>query len=168
MALLAHARGDVTTISKRVERAIYLLILHGADIATAAQSAGLKDKSLRAALAKPHVKAFRLSVQRAHIDAEGERSLAVLVRLRDSAASEHVQLQAAQHLAALAGIRPVEEHHHRHDVTVTPGYVIDLSGPRTPVIEGLTDQHSHKYSAIDVDDGSEALENRQISTSENT
>ncbi len=125
--------------------AIEALVVNGKTADEAAQIGGMKPESLKRALKKPHVREYREALSHAHLNAEGERSVAKLIALRDGAASEHVQLEAAKHLMALAGIKPKEEAtvHHVHQVA---GYVIDIS-PKQPVISPPTIENG----AIDVE-----------------
>jgi hypothetical protein len=138
-ATQAATGGSLKRITRATGRAIELMVYEGFSIADAAQAAELKVESLRAALRKPHVAAHKTSLTRAMIDGEAERSVGVLVKLRDSALSEHVRLEAAKHLAALGGFRPPSDDRPLVNVAITPGYVIDLSGHPHPSASQVID-----------------------------
>lgn len=75
----------------------------------AALRAGVKPHTLYMALRKPHIITLRTSLRHAYIGGEAERSLAVLVELRDHSQSDHVRLEAAKYVAALGGIQPAKQ-----------------------------------------------------------
>jgi len=113
-------------LSAVTKKAVELMVLDGLEAKDAAEKAGMKHHSLREALKKPHVKQYREALRHAHLTGKGERAIAVLLELMETASSEHVRLEAAKHIAALTGIRPIEEvkHHHHHGIPA--GYVLEI------------------------------------------
>lgn len=125
-------------IRGRLREAIELMVYEGLVRKAAAERAGMTDHSLRCALNRDHVRAFRTSLFRAMVNAEAERSVAVMVQLRDTSSSEHVRLEAAKQLAALGGVKPPETPKNTRPDAI-PGYIIDLTP--TEVIEGQPQPH---------------------------
>ncbi len=106
--------------------AITDIVVNGLTTAEAAEKHGYTLHSLQQALKKPHVRSFRQALSEAHLSGVGEEAVAVMVGLMHKAKSESVRLEAAKHVAALAGIKPKEEvtHHHNHEIRA--GWVIQL------------------------------------------
>ncbi|RYG85102.1 MAG: hypothetical protein EON59_12930, partial [Alphaproteobacteria bacterium] len=87
-----------------LERAIRLMVEEGSTLSEAAQTAGLVEESLRKALVKPHVKAFRTGVTRAWLDNQASRGFVKAVALMDGAESQKLQLESAKLLIGAAGM----------------------------------------------------------------
>ncbi len=129
-------------IPKRVRHALSLIASgECATVKAAAERVGLSREHLSRMLGRDHVQAFLTQKARKTI-AEGVlRASARVLELLD-AGSEHVSLDAARHVLAIEGIKPVEGPQVAVNVAISPGYVIDLRDPREAVIEGAPDQQS--------------------------
>lgn len=132
-----HNPGRKLRISARVKDALSLMVYEGKSRKEAANTAGITDHGLYQALSRPHVKAYRNKLLADLRDSAAARSVARVDRLADTAQSEHVKLEANKWLAGLEGVSPVQrsETHITGELTVSPGYVIDLT-PQAPVIDG--------------------------------
>jgi hypothetical protein len=83
-ALAIEGRSGRKQVSGKLKVALLAMIWSGARRTEAAATAGLQDHSLRAALKKPHVKAFYLAELGSLRTSERARNLHALVRVRDS------------------------------------------------------------------------------------
>lgn len=125
---LVHKRtGKPLRIPKRVKTAILAILSGAAKNATiAAEQVGLSREHLSRMINRPHVQVFIAEERRRTI---AQASLRAAARLGDliDAESEHVSLQASQHVLAIEGISPPSERHGvQVNVNVTPGYVVKL------------------------------------------
>lgn len=110
-------------LTPRVRRAIALMVDEGLSRKDAASQAGLTDHALYSAFCKPAVVAHFNKLLEVLRTGERARNLLTGVRLRDSAGSEKVQLEAAKWLHGESGPASVQVN---VGVQVTPGYVLDL------------------------------------------
>lgn len=94
-------------IRPALARALSAIVGDGASVAEAAEIAGMKAKSLYAALAKPHVRAERTRLKHAWMENQTGKAWKVVADLADSAASEDVRHKAARTILEAAGeLRP--------------------------------------------------------------
>lgn len=116
-------------LSKRVKEAINLMIFSGWSRKQAAETVGLADNSVYAALRNPEVLAYwnqQLEVLRT---GERPRNIHTAIEIRDSdslretASGQKVRLEAAKMLEGDDGHRGTTVN---VGIAVTPGYVIDL------------------------------------------
>lgn len=147
--LIDKRDGKPKRVPKRVQQAIRLL-LEGRHryAADAAKAVGLSREHLSRMLQKPHVEVFVASERRKTIAQASLRAAGRLTELID-AESEHVSLQASQHVLAIEGISPPSNSHGvQVNVNVTPGYVVKLRhAPDAAPGDG----------AIDITPGTDAL-----------
>lgn len=81
------------------------------------------------ALQKPHVLAFIEQQTRVTLARSQAPAAAALIRLMESASSEHVQKDVAIHLLSIAGHKPATSPQVSVNIDIRAGYVIDLSEP---------------------------------------
>lgn len=128
--LNAKQKQQIKLPNKRIRHAIELMCTQGMTRPQAAETAGIKDNSLYKALRRPDVVRYKTQVLRAFREAETERAYVKIVDISDTAASEHVKLDANKTLLSLDD-RYISATKQVHSGTVehvvTPGYVIDLS-----------------------------------------
>lgn len=86
-----------------VEAAIQLIVTQAVSIAEAAESVGMKGRSLAVALRRPHIKARVADVRRAWLDSETAKARLSIAHLAVHAASEDVRHKAARTLLEMAG-----------------------------------------------------------------
>lgn len=136
MPKLPALPGQSGRISKRLQKALHLITSGGRSITDAAKEVGMARETLSRSLKKPHVAAERERLMKDLIQSEGQRSIAVMATLRDNAASEHVRLDAAARLAALAGYTPKNPAVNTNITLHTPGWIIDLRPPEdtSPIV----------------------------------
>jgi hypothetical protein len=136
--LIDKRDGKPKRVPKKIQRAITLIFTGKCRYAAdAAKDVGLTPEHLSRMMRKPHVQVF-IAQERARILSDGSmRAASRLVSLVD-AESEHVSLQASQHVLAIQGIAPPSERHGvQVNVNVTPGYIVKLRhAPDAPVIDG--------------------------------
>ena len=141
-ALIDKRTNKPKRVPKRVQHALRLL-LNGKHryAADAAKAAGLSAEHLSRMMRKPHVEVF-IAEERRRTISEGSLIAAGRVVELMHAASEHVSLQASQHVLAIEGIAPKQQGV-QVNVNVKAGFVIDLSeghapgaGPAGPVVDG--------------------------------
>ena len=125
--------GSKRTIRKPLRMALEKMVNEGLKRAEAAKAVGMTDHSLREALRRPHVQAYRRALMDELRTSEGHRSYLKLTELREKAASEHVQMESAKFVAGVSGISPVQKQEVTHSGQVQVGYVIDLSPPMKDV-----------------------------------
>jgi predicted DNA-binding protein (UPF0251 family) len=90
-----------THLRKRLREAIRILVTEGTTQREAAERAGMTEHGLQRALSKPHVRAWRDGMARAHLEGKTPVAWKVVHSLMEGAASEDVQLKAARtHLSA--------------------------------------------------------------------
>lgn len=131
--------GRETPIPRRVRHACDLLLSgEVGTIKAAAERVNLSREHLSRMLSRDHVRAYIARKTRENIAGLQMRAAAVLGSLLDRADSEHVKKDVALKVLALNGILPDGEGGVQVNVNVTPGYVIDLSGPdgKGPIIDG--------------------------------
>lgn len=122
---LSASRRD-SSLTPRVRKTIDAMVFQGRNRDEAARQAGLTEGAIYQALRKPAVLAFyneQLEVLR---HSERARNLHKGIELRDGAASEKVQLEAAKWLHGESGGHGTQVN---VGVQVVPGYVIDLREP---------------------------------------
>jgi hypothetical protein len=96
----------------------------------AAARVGVTPEYLNRQLHKPHVREWRLSQAREHIDGAVLQAAHVKVKLLE-ANSEHARNDAATDILAMGGISPPERPSSPLvNIALSPGYVIDLTGGR--------------------------------------
>lgn len=118
--------------SPKVKAAIRLMIWGGDDgmpmkRQDAAKAAGLADVTLRQALSNPMVLKFYNAELEVLRTGERPRSIAKIAGLRDSAASERIQLDAAKYLDGGDGRGGVTVNV-GVNANIAPGYMVDVSG----------------------------------------
>lgn len=129
---------QVIRISRKVKRAIDLMVFEGLKRSIAAEKAGLKDHALYVALRQPHVLAYLNDQQGVLRTSARARSIARIDNLADDADSEHVQLEANKYLLGIEGVSVVQKSEnlsvHKH---LLPGLNISfIVGGQPAVIEG--------------------------------
>lgn len=134
-----------TRISAKVRVAVDAMIEDGLKRNKAAETAGLTDNALYAALRKPDVLAYRNERLRVLRESEASRSIARVATLADTAASEHVKLGANELLMGIEGISKVTKtenmHVHQH---VIPGLTVLRESWQPHEIGGqIIDQPKH-------------------------
>lgn len=145
---LAKSKGRITP---QLKAAIHALVHMGQTVKEAAVTAGYREESLRKALKKPHVQAYKSEVFRAMFDSEKERSFLKMVELRDKAKSERVRADMAKQIAAMDERFQAGSKVHKHvsgSIKHTPGYVIDLSGDNDTVPPAEKDQAENNPTSI--------------------
>src|SRR4051812_16009246 len=90
-------------IDKRVRLALTLMVENGLNRKTAAAEAKLTDNALYKALRRPDVCSLRLQLMEVMRTSEASRTISRAATLADTAASEHVRLQANEWLAGIDG-----------------------------------------------------------------
>jgi hypothetical protein len=120
-------------ITKPVRTAIEAMVFEGLKRSEAAARSGITDHALYTALTKQHIKAYRRGLMDEMRTGEGHRAYVKLTVLKDSAASEHVQMESSKWVAGVAGISPVQKQEVKHSgsIDLRAGYVIDLT-PKKP------------------------------------
>lgn len=135
---LVHKRtGKPLRIPRRVKTAILAILSGAAKNATiAAEQVGLSREHLSRMINRPHVQVFIADERRRTIAQASLRAAGRLSELID-AESEHVSLQASQHVLAIEGISPPERGNGvQVNVNVTPGYVVRLRHVDGAELEG--------------------------------
>lgn len=132
---MAERKGRLTA---KVRTAIEEIVLRGRNRADAAQIAGMAEDSLYRAMRRPETLAYRTLLLEVLRSGASARTLAKIESLMDCSTSEHVKLQAAQWLAGIDGIVPVQrgEVHHTHS-HVLPGLHITFTDWKPHIIEGV-------------------------------
>lgn len=125
--LIHKGTGKPLRIPKRIKDAILNILSGKAKNATiAAEQVGLSREHLYRMLSRAHVQVFIADERRKTIAQASLRAAGRLTELID-AESEHVSLQASQHVLAIEGISPPSERHGvQVNVNVTPGYIVKL------------------------------------------
>jgi len=124
-------------IPQRVRRACEHLIEGRAKtVKDAAEQAGISREWLSRQLGKDHVIEYLNRRSRRELAVAQAKAAAVKVSLLD-ADSEHVRNDASSYVLALQGIEPIKHTTQDVNVTVTPGYVINLDGSRIAQTEAL-------------------------------
>jgi hypothetical protein len=114
---------------RRIAQAIALKIEGEVDTWTeAAARAGVTREHLSRSLKKDHVKAFLERKSREHLANSGPEAITTVVRIMQTSKNERTKLLAAEMLFQANQLYP-KQGHVAVNVSVTPGYVIDLSGP---------------------------------------
>lgn len=144
-ALIDKRTGKPKRVSKQVKQLIRLILSGECTTAkAAAERVGISADWARASMALPHVQVFITEERRRTIAQASLRAAARVGELID-AESEHVSLQASQHVLAIEGISPPERGNGvQVNVNVTPGYVVRLRHVDGAELEG---------QAIDVTPG---------------
>jgi hypothetical protein len=118
-----------------LKNALLEMVWQGACRDDASRAAGMTDHSLRAALRKPHVKAFYLAELQVLRTSERARNVFALVDVRDNSENQAARVAAVRTLEELAdgGDRPGGA----GGAPATPGLVIRIVGgpPEPRVIE---------------------------------
>jgi hypothetical protein len=129
-ALAAVERSAKGQVTGRLRTALLTMIWEGACRAVAAETAGMTDHSLRAALKKPHVRQFYLSELDVLKTSERARNVLALVDVRDNSSNSISRVQAARTLEQLseeAETRP------RGQYPQTPGLVVVIRAPSSAI-----------------------------------
>lgn len=119
-------------LTPAVKTAIEAMVYEGQKRPDAAATAGLKDDSLRKALTKPEALAFLNECMEVLRTSARPRALRKMVDLLD-AKTERIQFESAKYLDGMdrpthaVGATQVNVQVN-NNVSVTPGYVIDLTG----------------------------------------
>jgi hypothetical protein len=147
-ALVDKRTGKPKRISKPVKQLIRLILSGECKTAkAAAERVGLTPDWARASLALPHVQVFISEERRRTIAQASLRAAGRLTELID-ADSEHVSLQASQHVLAIEGISPPERGHGvQINMNISPGYIVKLRHAEGAELDG---------SAVDVTPGPDA------------
>lgn len=128
-AFLDNRSGRPRSISKKVRRAIDLLAT--GEVTTtkaAAERVGLTANRLYRAFAEPHIRIALDQRTRGEIAHASPAAAARLVELIH-AKSEHVSADVSARILAIGDVRPPDASRGPLvNVSITPGYVIDLSG----------------------------------------
>lgn len=118
-------RSSPGKVTGKLRRAIEAMVWEGARRKEAAQIAGIKDHSLRAALKKPHVLAHYRSELEVLRESERARNLLRLCEIRDQDDNKGAAVKAIQVLDG-------DKEQRRTNIAVNvvmPGIIIDLSEP---------------------------------------
>lgn len=121
------------SLTPAVKTAIEAMVYEGQKRPEAAATAGLKDDSLRKALTKPEALAFLNECMEVLRTSGRPRALRKMIELVDEAKTERIQFEAAKYLDGMdrpshaVGATQVNVQVN-NNVSVTPGYVIDLTG----------------------------------------
>lgn len=98
-------------IRPRLRVALDALVNEGLTIGEAAERSGMAYEAVRVAIHKPHVQAAIASLKRQRLGLESLRSFSQVVKLRDGAQSERVQLDACKVILSAAGdLEPERQH----------------------------------------------------------
>lgn len=150
-ALIDKRTGKPKRVSKTAKQLIRLVISGECKtVQAAAERVGMHGDWARRMMSLPHVQVFIADERRRTIAQASLRAAGRLSELID-AESEHVSLQASQHVLAIEGISPPERGHGvQVNVNVTPGYIVKLRHAEGAELDG---------QAIDVTDTA-AIENK--------
>ncbi len=157
------ATGRGSGVTPRVRRAIEAIVygVDGADISTmkeAAVAAGLSDKALRDAFKKPSVLAhFREAVQTRQemLKARSVDTLEGIMtdaKLKETPAGAKVRLDAAKAVLQEPASSQTNIQVNVGGQHVTPGYVIDLSGPKEKRLAYLEEAARKNDLVVPVED----------------
>lgn len=108
-------------ISRRLRRAIELMVFEGLSRPLAAERAGMTDSGLYQALRRSHVRSLLAQHFNDLKDGETVRAYFRQVELGEAANSEDVRERANRFVAGIGGLAPVSkvhvrgEHHHRFE-----------------------------------------------------
>lgn len=116
------------------------MVYEGHTITQAAEKAGMTYESVRVALQRPHVQAALASLKRERVGLESLRSFHKVTELRDAAASEKVQLDAAKTIMTVNGdLEPHRQHAPAVPVAIqiitAPGFQNPVVGSESGLIE---------------------------------
>jgi hypothetical protein len=130
---ITPTRSAPMKVTGRLKHAIDLMVWKGARRAEAAEEAGLKDHSLRAALKKPHVKAAYLAELVVLRESERARNIHALVEVRDGKdhSNPMARVNAAKALEGLDDTFPAG----LGDPRMAPGVTIVIRHPDPPTID---------------------------------
>ena len=106
-ALAVEGRSARLRVTGRLRTAIEAMAWQGARRDEAAVAAGLTDHSLRAALRKPHVKAFYLGELDVLRTSEKARNIHALCSIRDASENAMAKVSAIKTLESLSDETPV-------------------------------------------------------------
>lgn len=130
-------------ISRKVKRAIDLMVMDGRHRADAAKEAGIAEHSLYVALRKPHVLAYRNTLLGVLRTSAASRTLAKAEELMDKAASEHVKADMVKYLGQLDPdvVPPVSRNSLNLNLNI-PGLTLNIFNGSSPgddahLIDGL-------------------------------
>ena len=130
-ALIDRRSGKPKRIPRKIANAIRLIETGEVKtVKAAAERVGLSREHLSISLGKPHIQAFLTQRSRQTIGAGVLRASVRAVELID-AGSEHVSADMTKHVLAIEGIKPASDTQLSVNVSVSPGYVINLNTPRT-------------------------------------
>jgi hypothetical protein len=137
-------------VTGRLRTALTAMVWAGACRADAAKIAGLTDHSLRAALKRPHVKAFYLHELDVLRTSERARNIHALVGVRDGAVNSMAKVAAVK---ALEQIDHVEAARGHVGEPLLPGLVIRIINTReAPRVVGPMIEHE-RARCNDDDEG---------------
>jgi hypothetical protein len=132
-ALNAPTPDKIKPVSKRLRHALDLLQRGECrDIKAAAERVNMTREHLSRSLRLPHVQVFIARRARETIAFGALRASGRMVELID-AGSEHVGLDAAKHVAAIAGIKPTADAQVSVNLDIKAGYTIDISDDPRPM-----------------------------------
>ncbi len=136
-------------VTPRLRTAIEAMVFDGLKRPEAAEHAGLTDHAVRTALTKPHVLAYLNECQEMLRTSARPRALNRVIKLIDEAESDKVKLEASKYIDGMdrpshtVGATQVNVQVN-NNVSVTPGYVIDLTATQAESIR--------KIAHLDADD----------------
>ena len=133
-AIAAIGKSGKLVVSGKLKTALDLMVWHGKPRDEAASTAGIKDHSLRAALKKPHVKAFYAGELDALRTGERARNVHALVDVRDSSKNSMARVAAAKALEDVA--EAAERVPLGGSSARLPGIVIVIGGQPLPAPSG--------------------------------
>jgi hypothetical protein len=148
-ALAVAGRSEPLKVTGKLRVAIETMVWAGACRADAAKAAGLKDRSLKSAFRKSHVKAFYLRELDVLRTSERARNIHAFVDVRDNSENSMARVQAAKALEQVSETEGMRG----HSPNLTPGLTIQIinttDAPRTvsPVID-VTPTPDHDRDAI--------------------
>ncbi len=133
-ALAVKGRSGRLKVTGRLRVALNAMIWDGKKPADAAHTSGLADRSLRAALAKPHVRQYILAAARAIRNGEFIANLRTLIDVRDNSENDMARI------AAVKELRAMDENEAKSGTSdgsmpVAPGLVIQVIG-RAEISDG--------------------------------
>lgn len=137
-------------ISRKVKRAIDMMVMDGLHRADAAKKAGIAEHSLYVAMRKPSVLAYRNTLLGVLRTSAAARTIAKAEQLMDKAESEHVQADMVKYLGQMdADVVPNQTRNPLGVNANTPGLTVNfiIGGSAGPVVQQI-DGQSHQVGLL--------------------